>query len=562
MTDTERPIPKDKITLCLDGTPDQVREIYRETIREVRNWCKDGGGIVVDISDIVEQGDEVYTTRAGGALNVELVYKERSLTFLIQGRNLYVRGWSGQGKVFELNFGTEKIFTLDRRVIKLRVGVNYSKLVNEGVKGVPTGYYNLTDAFDIIWKHAAGEKVDISEAVAIIAVHISEASRFPYICRYICKSFTDLELSKLGNDPLNPTYVTNFKRISRTIMQNIDLMKSGLKPVPSDVSGLETKTMAELIKDVGILYRDALNEEGSVFEHEAPPEDDPTENTMANLKDGRKKRESYQDLNKQKRPKGGKGPKGGGGGSIGAGTALTGVGSIGAGRGHGGRPAPFDSTGGPKEGLRRRPSSFYPNAPGLKVLLEYVPSSFSVETKRGSKTVDVCSKGVGSIGAGRVHDGPPASFDSTGGPKEGVGRCPYLFNLSAPRLKVLLQDYVPSCFSVHTEMYSKTVDVFPSAHPSSSQTVICYGDLSKHTSAFGKLWTPPTPAHSKKRCLPSIFSDMYPPSSLLGHTQREMRSMPPRSQVISGLMPAHNLRSAISGNLKLQFLSRTLRLIH
>jgi hypothetical protein len=38
-------------------------------------------------------------------LDVELKYNDKTLTFLVQDRNLYVRGWQGRGKVFEGLFG-------------------------------------------------------------------------------------------------------------------------------------------------------------------------------------------------------------------------------------------------------------------------------------------------------------------------------------------------------------------------------------------------------------------------------------------------------------------------
>lgn len=81
-------------------------------------------------------------------------------------------------KVFELNFkDQEENFTLDKNCIKLKTGVNYNDLIPRAVGWVPTSLFYLQKAFDNLWRRAEGEKVDISEEVVIIAVHILEASK-------------------------------------------------------------------------------------------------------------------------------------------------------------------------------------------------------------------------------------------------------------------------------------------------------------------------------------------------------------------------------------------------
>lgn len=226
------------IVICLDGDDCEAREDYREGIRRVKEWCE-AGGITVDVSDLFGPGCKVVTTRAGGALDLELKYKGRSITFLIQGRNLYIRGWRCQGKVFELDFeDQEDNFTLDRACIKLKIGANYRDLIG-GVKNVPTGLIVLQKAFDKLWRHAGGENINISEEIAIFAVHIAEASRFPPILGFICESFTNLEFSRLGKDPSNCNYVTKYKKASGAVMENIDRMKAGEKPLPIKINGLE-----------------------------------------------------------------------------------------------------------------------------------------------------------------------------------------------------------------------------------------------------------------------------------------------------------------------------------
>lgn len=163
--------------MCIDGTEVEAQEGYRNGIKGVVDWCEKGGKIV-DISDLFGPGRYLCLTRAGGAMDLEVKYKERSIAFLIQGRNLYLRGWKARGNVYELN-DTAQIenFTLDPKCIRLRDGLNYGSLVGH-LDCTLTGIWHLRNAFDQIWKHAAGQDINISKEVAIFAVHISEATRF------------------------------------------------------------------------------------------------------------------------------------------------------------------------------------------------------------------------------------------------------------------------------------------------------------------------------------------------------------------------------------------------
>lgn len=70
-------------TICLDGTDKEALASYLSGIEEVINWSYEDG-IKVDISDICGQCHEVFTTRAGGSMEVEFVYMGRSIRFLIQ----------------------------------------------------------------------------------------------------------------------------------------------------------------------------------------------------------------------------------------------------------------------------------------------------------------------------------------------------------------------------------------------------------------------------------------------------------------------------------------------
>ena len=75
--------------MCIDRIDSEAQKGCRNGMEGVIDWCEKGGKIT-NTSDLFGPSRYLWLTRAGGAMNLEIKYKERSLAFLIQGRNLYL----------------------------------------------------------------------------------------------------------------------------------------------------------------------------------------------------------------------------------------------------------------------------------------------------------------------------------------------------------------------------------------------------------------------------------------------------------------------------------------
>ena len=75
--------------MCIDRTDTEAQEGCRNGMKGVIDCCEKGEKIT-SVSDLFGPRRYLWLIRVGGAMNLEIKYKERSLAFLIQGRNLYL----------------------------------------------------------------------------------------------------------------------------------------------------------------------------------------------------------------------------------------------------------------------------------------------------------------------------------------------------------------------------------------------------------------------------------------------------------------------------------------
>lgn len=79
------------ITFSLNGTPSEVQRNFRKSVKEVRTWYYSKGIVPKNSSSVF--GKNIYTTSEKGTLYVDVIHDSGCVTFIIQARYGWLRGY-------------------------------------------------------------------------------------------------------------------------------------------------------------------------------------------------------------------------------------------------------------------------------------------------------------------------------------------------------------------------------------------------------------------------------------------------------------------------------------
>lgn len=233
---------------------------FRKGIRKARAWCR-ANSTRVDLSAYFGPGAEVFTTPEKGTFHLTIQYKKRRITLFISGPDLYIKGWKNERfGMFEMKLSESATkYIHDLACTVLKIGENYHDLVSLGnISLVRTGPLALMDSFEILHKNNSVSS-EVMEAIAMLAVNISEAMRNEYIFEHVLKSFNCCSNFQLGKHLAS--LARNYKFYSKKYLQCLDYIMRG-EPIDSIIKNLpdgNISTVHDLRKMIKVPLRTAYD---------------------------------------------------------------------------------------------------------------------------------------------------------------------------------------------------------------------------------------------------------------------------------------------------------------
>lgn len=248
-----------KIVIDEDDWPATSRS-YRRGIRRMRSWCR-ANGMHKDISSILGEGFEVYTTPADGTFHLTFVCKENWITFFFYGRNLYMKGWHGPFGIFEIQSETHAgpNYIPDPSCTILKTGENYRDLCKSGKVGnVRIGPHVLMDYLEVLCKCKGIISNELLSAIATFIVSTAEAVRLEDVFKEIDESFSNYHLHKLNSRKDLEFQVNSYRYYSNEYLQYVDFVLRGEPPEEiANRPGGNVKTLKELVEKIKVPLRDS-----------------------------------------------------------------------------------------------------------------------------------------------------------------------------------------------------------------------------------------------------------------------------------------------------------------
>ena len=247
----------------------------------LRAWCY-GQGHHADVSRLFDRECVMYTTPERGSFYPVITYEGRSLVFVIDGRNLYIKGFTGPNGSYQLSLDEqEENYMLQEDLEILDFRANYHAIApGHNVGNTLLGLHPHRKAFDCLWAHKGGKPHPmLRQSVAMISVYICEAARFQPILDCASTSLVDDNMSTLNKMSQLSKCVTSWKFLSCEIMTHINYLMAGQTPPEFNNRGISRYScIQDLFPEVRILFRDAnptvpsLNGDQCPFLDEDPPQ--------------------------------------------------------------------------------------------------------------------------------------------------------------------------------------------------------------------------------------------------------------------------------------------------
>lgn len=268
------PSPMNRTRICLDGVDGtEALPSYIAGIDSILAWCR-ANGTCKDVSRLFGPDSVVFTTPPRGTFYVDLESKGRCLELVVNGRDLYTRGWRGPNGSFEIKPKTQPTQPMnymigdDVRIVAQRP--NYGQLIPEGEVGfTKMGIHEFRRAFDKVFDYRGGSPGKIAESIGIIAVNISEATRLQGAFDTVCSSFVDPNVSRLHDGKFDTLWVNRYGHYCEQGMIQIDQRMSGLVPEAIKIRDIKVESAEEILKEIRVFHYDAYDQ--GIFAHGPNP---------------------------------------------------------------------------------------------------------------------------------------------------------------------------------------------------------------------------------------------------------------------------------------------------
>jgi hypothetical protein len=267
-TSTTSSRPRNAARICFDGdSGEEALPSYIAGIDSILEWCY-ANGIVKDVSDIFGPGAVMCTTPPNGTFHMELEDSGRSLEVLINARDLYVMGWRGPNGSFEIKSDTQtENYMIGSDVRIVDVSRNYGGISpRRDVSYTRLGIHVFRQTFNALYNYRGGSPGTIKEALGVIAVLLSEATRLQGAFDTVCASFRFDEVSRLYKWTFNPLWVNRYGHYCEQGMIQIDERMSGLIPPPIKIRDIQVESAEDIRREIRVFHIDAYDK--GMFAHD------------------------------------------------------------------------------------------------------------------------------------------------------------------------------------------------------------------------------------------------------------------------------------------------------
>ncbi|OQU89939.1 hypothetical protein SORBI_3002G298201 [Sorghum bicolor] len=264
-----------KVTICLDksedGSDDMFLKSFQAAIGAARLWCLKYS-LHYDFSHIYGATVFYFTTPPGGTFYITLEFEGRSITLLLAGRDLYIKGWRDESHgSFEIRMEECAAYMLGE-VKVMNIEKNYSFLSTSGrVGGTRIGPEALREAFNILFKYKGERCPEVRRAIGVFAVNFPEAIRIQKVYKTVVRSFLNSEQQVLDPIPeasdeqtqpdpedTNTLWIENCGHYSHQAMLDANARDSETNPPGiSNRDGANVESATEIFREIRVGLRDA-----------------------------------------------------------------------------------------------------------------------------------------------------------------------------------------------------------------------------------------------------------------------------------------------------------------
>jgi len=266
-----------KVTVCLDKSEDGSNDVclksFQAGIGATRLWCLKYG-LHYDFSHIYGATVFSFTTPPGGTFYITLKFEGRSITLLLAGRDLYIKGWRDESHgSFEIRMEHCSAYMLGK-VKVMNIEKNYSFLSTSGkVGGTRIGPDALREAFNILFKYKGERSSEVKRAIGVFAVNFPEAIRIQKVYKTVVRSFLNSDQQVLDPIPIAPDeptpdpedtntlWIENYGHYSHQAILDANARDSGTDPPGiGNRDGAHVESATEIFREIRVGLRDACPE--------------------------------------------------------------------------------------------------------------------------------------------------------------------------------------------------------------------------------------------------------------------------------------------------------------
>lgn len=245
--------------LSLDGTPKEVQRNYIKFLKKVRRWYYSKGH-KENASPIFGRKKMVYTTPVQGTLYVDVTHDSDFVTFVIQAKHGWLRGYTIDDVGYELkpDLGEENYMPHPKHQ-KLSFKGNHHSISGGNPGALIIGQDKLRKALKSILESKGNPD---PEDIGIFVLYLCEGPKLPLVGNILCKSIVCSAVSRLENyAPWINDMIRSWSEFSKEIMTYLDHVARGLKLPPlknkHEVPGMDS--IQKYVANVRILHLHSYN---------------------------------------------------------------------------------------------------------------------------------------------------------------------------------------------------------------------------------------------------------------------------------------------------------------